>query len=228
MTRFLNLTPQSILSPVPLDVFEVQADMLWPEDLSAREAGLRATMTEYSIERLPEAPPEVLEHVRSHLLSRAPRVHEIQPLIDDRCWHGCIAGLHVVRMSVGAEIFGALSLGDLQADISRKLKPNFQIEPRTMNNRTGPLFKFRPVAHLWGAYTILLQHGRKGLPCPAHDLPEFLATAEAIREKAEATRMQQSQYTVMRQGEAFQLPDDVKPLLPLIDFEPYDLSRNRH
>jgi hypothetical protein len=161
----------------------------------------------------------VLHHVRIHLKSGAPQIKDIQPTIEDRLWHGTIAGALTLRSSVGADFLGAKPLGELQSDIAREIKPDFQIEPKTMNNRSGPLHKFRPVAHLWAAHAHHRLRGRPGFPCGLNDLPVFLSTAEAIRQKAEATLLPRSKWTVMRSGEAVRLPDDVLMILPTVRFE---------
>jgi hypothetical protein len=227
MSFTLGLTRDSILNPTRLDQYEIEAAMLWPESESAREVSICAAMTEYSIDHLPEMPAEVLHHLRDHLKSGAPRIKDLQSQIEDRLWHGSIAGLLVLRSSVGAEFFGAKPLGEQQVEIAGQLKPDFQIEPKTMNNRTGPLYKFRPVAHLWAAHAHYTFKGRPAFPCSLDDLAGFLGTAEAIRVKAEATRLPRSQHTVMRPGEAVLLTASVSEVLPSVGFVPATFPETR-
>jgi hypothetical protein len=228
MTAILNLTAESIRNPTRTGQAQIEAMMLWPEDEKARDVFLMASLTEHRIRHLPELSPEELEQVRTHLLLDLPRIKDLQTQIADRVAHGEIAGMLTLRSSVGVDFFGAKSLTSQQEEISRNLKPDFQIEPRTMNNRTGPLYKFRPVAHLWAAYALYVMNGRRAFPCKVADIPDFLGTAEAVRLKAETTRLPRSNSTVMREGEAILLPADVRAALPPVNFKLATSPETRH
>ena len=189
---------------------------------------MRASMTEYGIDHLPDAPREVLFQVRDHLKSGAPRIKDLQEQIKDRVWHGFIAGQLILRSSVGVDLFGEKSLTKQYEEIAALLKRDFQIEPRTMSNPEGPVRKFRPVAHLWAAYAVQANQGQIAFPCTVAGLPNLLGAAEAIRIKAEATKLPRSPSTVMRPGEAVRLPPEVSRLLPKVEFTLATLPETRH
>lgn len=218
MSFTLDLTADCIRNPTRLDQFEIEAAMLWPENSVARQASVQASLAEFGIDRLDELSQEARFRLKGYLKAGAPRVADLQPMVEERIWHGTIAGEIVLRPSVVADFLGAKPLEDLRKEISARLKPDFQIEPKTMANKAGPLHKFRSVAHMWAAHAMFWMQGKPAFPCKVEDVPEFLGTAEAIRVRAEAVRLPNSHHTVMRPNEAVRIPPEVARQLPNISF----------
>jgi hypothetical protein len=218
MTFAIEIVPSAITSPIRIDLAAIEAAMLWPDD-ELRRARFRKAATVETIRNWAESAedgPLLAELIRRQ--DSLPSIAVVQP-DQDRPIHGRIAGKRVLDAVLSAHHSERpLRLGEIDDRIAKELKRLFQVEPQTLKNKTGPLTKFRPVAHLWAAHLVGVHEGREQFPCPVCDLARFLATAEAIRAMAETTRLPNSHHTIMRPGEAVTLPDDVRFSLPKIEF----------
>ncbi len=212
---------QALANPIRPDLARLEAVMCWPTDVGARDRWVRAALLEHSAPLIDEMPVEILRPYARDALSM-PRLSELRSQMMDRFRFGMIAGLVLIEAMVSIEV--APGTGGLDA-IRKRLAAAYrgtelQIEAQTMKNRDGPVQQFRPVVHLWAAWwNRHFETQDDTFPCRPTDLTAFLAMAEAIRRKAEATRAPRSAVPLMRPGEAFLLPREVEKLVGGMDFK---------
>jgi len=223
----LQLRSDVLSTPFKLDLAVIEAMMLWPDDDAARGRWIAASIVEWGWENIETMPEAQLR--RWALDARAargmPSNADLQPEANKRHPHGTVAGAIVLEaIMLGRLAPDQAAVRKVQESLADRLKGSFQIEPKTMNNKAGPIYPFRPVAHLWAAHGAAWRGGDKTFPCKASRLGEFLAIAEVIRAVAEHSRVKKSPSTVMRPGEAVRLPAEITAALPAVNLPEYALT----
>ncbi len=209
MAPILNLSPDCIDKPTRLDLATVEAMMLWPDDKAKRdEAEESSVMQEMQSQfRKGNLPECFIRSLADSALDTRPPA-QIQEAAKKRFVQG---------VAVGRIIRNAITLRDIAPDqaaigrsvehVSEILWPEWPLSPKTINNKVLP--RFRPVAHFWAVYVDEYIEGRKTFPCRVRDLSMFLATAEAYRQIGETIRTPRAPSTVLKPGEAVQIPNAV-------------------
>jgi hypothetical protein len=214
MSFEIPVSPSAIMNPVRFDLAAIEAAMLWPDDAAARDEWVGAVTVDEGKDHIDSMSENALRHW-AHNAASVPRLPDLQSRIGKRGIHGRIAGIITLRATIltKADPQNA-ALRKIHADISKRLWRTLKIGPRTMENKEGPIYPFRPVAHLWAAHSFhIIRGGDEAMPCVPERLPDFLATAESIRFLAEKTKTPRSATTIMRPGEAAKLPTDVVRIL---------------
>jgi len=214
MSALLKLRVGCLENPGPADLAVVESMMLWPEDEAARGRWRAAGFVDEMRGRIDSMPIDLLR-LYAKAAADGPRLAELQPEANKRSGHGGIAGRIVLEAVIVAPAFDpdGASLTYIREKLAAELKPRpgdpggYQIAPQTMANKNGPLYKFRPVAHLWAARGMAWCQGATTFPCSAADLGRFLGLAETIRTRAEETRTGRTPHPVMKPGEAVRIPD---------------------
>lgn len=213
----LDLNISCLTAPVRMDLVSIEAMMLWPTDPSARDIWWRAAALEEGLDHIDKLPIDALrQYARDAML--IPRVDELNKRNKHRIEHGLILGITVYEAAYLAKNDpNRAALYKVQQDLSHRLKGMFQIEPRTMNNKEGPLWPMKPAAHLWAAHILRLAlTGDTTFPCRKEDIGTFLALAETIRLAAEQRRAPKANSTVMRVGSSVVLPSGIVSQLPQV------------
>jgi hypothetical protein len=217
-----------LIDPCPLDVAPLYAIMVWPDDAGARERWLAASILGAAG---PAAVAQLGVDERRNIEEQRARygddISDLVKQIPKRRLMGKIVGLLTLAPAVLSRIApDASSITALQERISSELSnidpelgPMYTIGVRTMKNKAGPVQPFRPVAHFWAAHQLWLQQGETEFPCSDEMLPAFIASAEEIRNVAEQAHTPQSPTTVMRPGEAVDLPERLKAQLSELNIE---------
>lgn len=202
-----------------LDVIPVQAMMLWPTsgDLAARRRWSAKKMLQVAkptYSSLDAAGRQALEG------ALADNIADLEEDASSRTLHALIKGYDVLAATGYAD--KRPSLGALHKAIHTGLWRTYKIGEQTINNTSGPVQRFRPVAHLWAAHILWCHLSNQELdrpPFPAERLLEFLAVAEGIRAEAEKARTTRSPTTAMRPGEATMMPARILEALPVCEID---------
>ena len=219
MAEILELAPAEVSAASRLTLAKIEATMIWPDDASMRLRWLRTCEIEAGKEMIDLMPESVLREFAKEAID-APRIADLRQNVGKREAHGLIAGIVCLEATVFSTAAPErAALRKVQQQLCEHLKGVFQIEPRTINNKQGPVYKYRAVAHLWGAYMLACHHGDRTRPCQARNCGAFLATAEKLRLRAEKARAPGSNTTVMRPGEAVVLPPAVIAILPQVELK---------
>lgn len=214
-TPLLKLRPDSLTRPLRLDLAKVEAIMMWPDDDDRQRAWWTAAMLEDGRHWVESMPIEVLQPYTRAALD-APRLPKLHEGADRRFYHGILAGQVVLSTLIYAQVAPEKAvLRSVIASLCQGMKGTYQVEPQTLNNSILP--RYRPVVHLWAAFIFASEGRERPFPCGVASLPIFLATAEAIRRRAEQWRAKKSPTPLMRPGEAMRLPPDVAERLPNVD-----------
>jgi hypothetical protein len=208
----LDISPDALDRPHRLDLARLEAMMLWPTDPAARETWQCAAILEVGAYHLRDMPEELLRQWAADALF-APRIAQLMPHKRKAEIWGRFAGELVLAVLAERERGNEVKLGEVISAICRATKGKYQIEPQTVNNEVRPMF--RSVVHLWAAY-MRTADGTGPFPCEVDALPMFLATAEAIRERAHVCRIKHARNPLMKRGEAVLLPAEVSAKLPQI------------
>ncbi len=210
----LKITPCHIdlerhLMALPLR--QLKAVMLWPDKEKRQEQSVCADTADDVINDFepwrdqPKAMVTMpIRVVRA--LRRAPSDQAFFRERDKRFLHGMMTGVtawHTLSrpddkiMSVLADAAERVNkmLDDVRIHCERDGQATWlsEIRSNSRNLETNIWPKFRPVAHLWAAYfwrsyALARNASLDSLPCPAEELPEFLAAAEYLRALGELRR----------------------------------------
>lgn len=130
--------------------------MIWPDSDQDRQAWMTAAFIETGRPYIDRMSKDLVRSYARVASSPAPRLAELQPKAVKRFKHGAIMGRIVLEASMMRDRSRA-QLTAVRQRIADDLKPQrnsdgLQIEPSTMINKNGPIYKFRAVGHLWAAY----------------------------------------------------------------------------
>lgn len=223
MSAVLELSPDCLTNPTLLHVAEVEGMMLWPNDPVARQVWWNAAFLEFGAAGLDTMPAWMVRPFARMALA-SPRIAELRSQIEKKGTinHGILLGLRVLS-AINYATTDHAALDKIDRELCAAfLAKGFPIAPRTINNKTGPIYPLRPAAHLWAAWVhreYLVAGPQAPFPCAVEKLAEFLAVADAIRRLAETTRAPKAKATVMHPGEAIYLPDEVLAELPKLKME---------
>lgn len=206
----LNLAPECLTNPTPLDLDLVGAVMLWPNDQNARENAIQTSAVAFFRKVGADLSKADLVELM-HLAADAQPLAQLQDESKIRFEKGVRAGLYL-RETVGLAQLGRHPSMKRQAVRASAAITGPAIKPHTFENHVWPVY--RCVAHFWAASLDLnldLNSKTAGnpsaFPCALTDFRVFLARAEGYRELGEHTRAHQAPRTVLRPGHSIRLPD---------------------
>lgn len=213
----LPIDQSSIDNPRRIDVAQIEAVMLWPDDEAERKRSmlLGRCLSERELMKEGRLPLAAIEALADAAVD-APAPSDMANAAADVFVNGIVAGRLLNSAVSAAEQQPADAA--IQANVKRiseSLYPRWRLRPQTINNSVWP--RYRRVSHLWAAF-IFSSDGV--FPCRHRDLGTFLATAEAYRELGENTRTRQSPSTVLRPGESVTLPAGLRLPAVKLRFEP--------
>lgn len=219
MTLTLEIQPECLCNPTRLDLVDIEAIMLWPNDPAARQLWWRAAALEEALPHVDDLPIDALRQYARDAMT-IPRVSELNRRNGKRIIHGQLLGTIVFEATyLSRHEPERAALYKVQADLCRRLRGTFQIQPQTMNNKDGPIAPMRPAAHMWAAYMYRTIQGDSVFPCRLSEIGRFLATAEAIRHVAETRRAPKAKSAILREDETVKLPQAILAQLPSVSFE---------
>jgi hypothetical protein len=207
----LQLSGDSLEEMTQLDVFAVEAQMLWPDDPVARKDALTTTTNEFAYRQLPILPPGLLRCLFSTAHEATP-FKTIQQSAEVPFLHGCIPGI-ILAHTVGEVAINPksekASIGWIIEKLSKSVYPKWRLMPKTIENTVWP--KFRSVSHFWAAY-VTAAYSKPGapFPCRVDTLIDFLAKADAFRTAGEATKTRRSPRVILMPGESVRIPSNLK------------------
>jgi len=227
MSIVLELDPECLSRPTRLDLATIEAMMLWPNDSEARQRWWRSCALEELGGRIDDMPVEAVREYAKDAMT-LPRISVMREHHEKMWWRGYILGVQILEATVLATLAPErASLRRVQADIARRFKGKFQIEPRTMNNKTGPLAPLRPAAHFWAAHVCMTSRIEDLVfPCRKAEIGRFLALAEKFRNAAEKSRAPKANTTILRPGESVRLAASLVALLPDVPIRFRMISQN--
>lgn len=202
--------------PTASDAYAIKFLMLWPDDAETRERAMNAALREIGERFIGDMDIETARWY-ARLAKTGPVLADVLSEIGDRVWHGSFAGRIALEAIVLNNAGQTTSLETIRRKLADDMKVQkrdaggYQIEPQTLANTSGPIAKFRPVAHLWAAHIWNRIHGQKTFPCTVRELPSFHGLAEAICDLGEATKLRHSKGTIFKPEEMYRWPWDGAP-----------------
>ncbi len=229
MSTMTELEYIDLENPSPLDVAPLYAVMVWPDNPEARRRWVAASILK-AASAVPSADlsPEVRDQLAAQdRIFGGDDISDLAEQVPKRVLMGNIMGMLTLVPSVLARVAPKdASITALRERISRDLSrydrenpPIHFMQVKTMQNREGPVQRFRPVAHFWAAHQLWRLQGEEAFPCADELLPAFIQSAEQVRLVAEAARPPRSPTTVMRVGEAVELPERLRQQLAALPTE---------
>ncbi len=218
----LDLTPGCLEANNRADIHYLEALMLWPPDRpengAARRRWMNAAMVRHHADHLHELSEGDVREVLQIAADTIP-IGELRSIATERMQQGVVAGA-ILRESIQAAAFanGTVNKGKVQTSFverTRALRRKFEVrlENKTIDNALWP--QYRSVAHLWAAYSVLVETGRNAFPCALRDLAEFLAWAKEFQIQGEAATTKQG--PLLRPGETVGIPDHI--VLPSVEIK---------
>jgi hypothetical protein len=143
--------------------------------------------------------------------------------------HGGLDAEKERRCNVGFAIGGSLVklIAERDATLTKTLKVSQEGARRHVQQKKNTYAieglqnnwwpKFRPVSHLWAAHLAIWNPKYPSFPCTLDELPDFLATAEYLRCRAERRPLaRQGEKTLLPIGTAWAIHPDVPLPFPRI------------
>jgi hypothetical protein len=194
-------------NPTRFDVALVEAIMLWSDEEGRRVRAALASFVEFASDNTTDLPNDVLRNLQQ-LTRMADPIETIQHEAEkERIIRGFLVGsvLHNIAALTALGVEKRSKQHVIEESISGFVKARRGFSVQHFHNEIWRDFK--SVAHFWAATFKHVRIERKGAtPCQLRDFREFLADAEAYRLKGEAIRQPHSIATVLKPGEAWQLP----------------------
>jgi hypothetical protein len=173
-------------------LYHVEAVMLWPHDPDARARSLEVSTMRDSLDRMKDADFTMTAAEVAEVAERVwtlPTVQELQEEARGPTKHGLTAGM-LLRWLISADQAGeTMTLEDGAQRVERAMREH-RVGYKTVRNTAWP--RYRDVAHLWAAHSVLHDEGSTPFPCQRGDLPRFLAIAEALRREGERIQLPRS------------------------------------
>jgi hypothetical protein len=203
-----------------LDVLALEAHMLFPNDLVARQnARITAGIEFANRQRLP------IDHDLFKLAFDAMPLKALQLLARTPFKRGVIAGIMLSEAIASASERDSSERTSQRSTIKRLSKTFKQdrYSPQTINCVVWP--EFKKVSHYWAAYITIARsetRNNRPFPCRIETLPRFLATAEEFRTLGETTHSWKSpEPFILRRGESVRLAPDFRlPKVTLVSSPP--------
>ncbi len=203
-----------LAEPTKFDVALIEAIMLWPDDENWRGRAALSSYIEYAGDVAAVSPRPIDRLVHQKMARRAFPIEAVQEEVKkERFVRGTIAGKFLLK-SVIKTLLKEDNQKQSMASIARDclgpfLKAGYRVQMKTWDNEIWPTF--RPVAHFWAASIMLkTKNTSTPFPCDYHQFAEFLADAEFFRVEGERLRTPNSPTKVLRYGEAFTLPENLR------------------
>jgi hypothetical protein len=191
--------------------------MLWPspsQEQTREEAFAVASIEDY-LQRWPIDREEIgrddLAWIRSLRTLR-----DLQEHAKKRFLHGFVGGYRLCLILERISETPDESFRNVDSQIRREFN-GYSISKSTIQNTIWK--EFKPVLHSWGAYvTIARQQRDYPFPCPQKELRRFLATAEALLQMGNSTRIKQSGGEILRGVDPWIVSPRVSPIR--LEFRP--------
>jgi hypothetical protein len=214
------------------DVALIEVIMLFPDDETGRAKAALSSFVEGIGDDAAGYSQEALVMLQRMTRTAQP-ISEVQEVTKERFARGIIAGtflhkviaaniLHLPRRSMAAIADDCMSpfkrTTEEPAD-QRTFPTTYKISLSTWNNDIWPTF--RPVAHFWAASLRRAKiDGDVAFPCKSDRFVEFLADAEFYRRQGESINPYKRGGPILRPGEAFPLPQNLKVQPSKLKFSP--------
>ena len=224
---FLKLSPDYIKEPHPIDIVNVEAMMLWPDDARQRARYMALA----GLEIMRTRPGEIFSH--EDLLKAidvailAPAREDIKAVWDKRNFQGMVAGLVLYRAVEFSQLNKKpVPLGKIYELVvngfkTERFKPlRIRLEAQTIKNDIWP--RFRSVAHLWAASCFYIfpdkleeqEHSLDlGRPfvCPQSELGRFLGISDSFWKEGKTLKADRASGPMLKEGESVRTQAGFEP-----------------
>jgi hypothetical protein len=203
----LELDANRIERPTIVEMIEIGAAMLWPDDIAAGARAKERAIVDCSLRLANEGLLDVSLALANMAGAAAPMDQsESRRRFECGAYAGRILYEAIVRSAIGRDA----KLGTIMDEI----KPGYFGRKATDSKAvyTKIWTPFRRASHFWAAHTFYCSRGHYEWPCARERLPMFLAIADHFRAVAERTKHPSG--TVLVAGEAIGLSSDVRTKLP--------------
>jgi hypothetical protein len=190
--------------------------MLYPDDPAGRDREIETATVQHEVELAFAADASRERFIELALRGvNAPAPKDLRTQGETRIGRGYGAGMILYNACLRAHRAEKNVMTRSTKEIGVALFGGHGTRSNHTNNEVWSETKFRPVAHFWSA--LIWFEGQFGepkeLPCGRSHLPLFLKTADEFRRIAQSTKIPYRK-GVLAAGEAVQIADDVRELLP--------------